>query len=86
MSNHPQPTFPPEYAKEDIGYITRNVSIAFIVLELVFVGLRYLAQHMAGEKSGVDDILMLPSLILCLGMDVSALGHTRNSYICQSVR
>ena len=70
----PAPEFPPGYEDEYIGYITRNVAIAFIVLEVFFVSLRYVAQRIGRKSFGIDDWLMLPGLVLCLGVDISALS------------
>ena len=76
MSTTPEDSLPPGYAEEYIGYITRNVSLALCVMEVVFVGLRYLAQQLSKKKFGIDDWLMIPSLVFCLGLNTSALSKS----------
>lgn len=46
-----------------IGYLFKNVAIAFIVLQTFFVGLRFLARHLNSTPMGADDILVPLSLI-----------------------
>ena len=70
-----QPAFPPGYAGEYIGYIARDVGIAFTVLEIAFVGLRYISQSMAHKRFGIDDFLILPGLILCLAINACCVGQ-----------
>ena len=56
------------------GYHLRNVAIAFIVLEVFFVGLRYVARYISRAPTGLDDIFMIPSLITNLGLCALAIG------------
>jgi hypothetical protein len=46
-----------------IGNILQGVAIAFIVLAVVFVGLRYVSRYLKGMGLGLDDFLVLPALI-----------------------
>ena len=85
MSEQNPPPFPPGYANEYIGYVTRNVAISFTVLELLFVSLRFVSQHIAGKRCGVGDFIRIPSLVLCLGLNVSALSKFRDSDYLEKV-
>jgi hypothetical protein len=73
-SSGPPPKTPYPPGTPYIGYITRNVAIAFIILEVFFVGMRYLAQRLGRKPWGWDDWVMLPALILCLGVNASTLS------------
>jgi hypothetical protein len=46
-----------------IGYIFKNVAVAFIVLQTLFVGLRLLARRVNGTPMGADDVLVPLSLV-----------------------
>ncbi|KAH8430739.1 uncharacterized protein LDX57_008403 [Aspergillus melleus] len=63
----------PARFREYSGDKTRDVAIAFIVIEIIAVGLRYLAFMLSEKSFGIDDILMIPGLILCLALNTSAL-------------
>lgn len=85
---NPDPTifdgFPPGYKEEYIGYILQNTAIAFIVLETVFVALRYLAQRIGRKPFGIDDWLMMPAWLFCFGANIAPLGkknYSNLSYI-----
>lgn len=56
-----------------IGYQLKAVAISFTVLEIIFVGLRYVAQRLNRRPFGIDDWLILPALVLCIGLNISAL-------------
>jgi hypothetical protein len=46
-----------------IGHLFKNVAIAFIFLQTLFVALRLLARHLAGTPMGADDVLVPLSLV-----------------------
>ena len=46
-----------------IGYLFKNVAVAFIILQTLFVALRLLARHLASTPMGSDDILVPLSLL-----------------------
>ncbi|KAL8898239.1 MAG: hypothetical protein Q9207_006803 [Kuettlingeria erythrocarpa] len=73
----------PEYLREYSGGTLIAVAIAFIVLDLLFVGLRELARHRTKATWGWDDYLILPALVvnisLCIHgivmVGVGGVGH-----------
>lgn len=48
-----------------IGYKLTTVAIVFMVLELVFVALRFLARYVARASFGLDDLFIVPAFLLC---------------------
>ncbi|KAI5457673.1 hypothetical protein BGZ63DRAFT_393462 [Mariannaea sp. PMI_226] len=52
---------------QDLTNPTRNLSIAFTVIGVFFVGLRFLARKRQGVHIGYDDYLMIFAMILLLG-------------------
>lgn len=69
--------FPPGYSQQDNGQTLYKVSIAFIILEILFVMLRCYGHYLAKAKFGVDDILMIPSLITCVAVAALSVGTCR---------
>lgn len=70
-----QPTLPPlssfseEYIHSYTGDTLRDVDIAFCVIETVFITLRYLSRWVGKTPWGIDDYLMLPAFIFCMGLN-----------------
>ena len=60
------PNYPPGYLDEYIGYRLTGVAIAFIVLNITFVTLRFVARRLGKVPMGIDDILIMPSLLTVL--------------------
>lgn len=87
MSTHPPTASSPltkVYLAEYIGDRLISVCIVFMVLEIICVGLRFVARHLCRTAMGLDDLLVLPSLVFCLGL--TALGISQsNSFLvlCQ---
>lgn len=76
MSHSPStPSFPPGYADEYIGNPPFGVAIAFIVLEVIAVGLRFLARRIGRVAWGADDTLIIPGAILCLALCGCSIGE-----------
>ena len=71
----PAPHFTEAYAQEDNSRALRAVSVTFIILELAFVGLRYYGRAQSNEKIGVDDVLIIPSLLVVVAAPALALGE-----------
>jgi hypothetical protein len=69
------PPFPPSYAEEDIGSRTLSTAILFIVLEVIVVTLRFTSRRLIRAKLALDDYLIIPSLVFCLGICVVAIGQ-----------
>ncbi|KAI1387685.1 uncharacterized protein F4822DRAFT_430431 [Hypoxylon trugodes] len=61
-------TFPPGYAEETAGPRSVRVAIAFIVLDIVVVALRFATRLTYKVKLGLDDYIIIPALIFSLGM------------------
>ncbi|KAI4180910.1 MAG: hypothetical protein L6R41_006944 [Letrouitia leprolyta] len=57
------------------GYKLTSVAILFIVLEAIFVASRFFARHVARTPWGLDDFLILPSLLFCWGIAILSLGE-----------
>ena len=77
LSNRRVVTFPPSYAQEYDGGSLYAINIAFIILEIIFVALRFYARYLSNAKLGVDDILMVPALIVVISVAVLSNGmHT----------
>lgn len=75
MASPPTPaTFPPEYFEEDRGPLTRRTAVAFLVLEVVIVASRFLSRRLVSAKLGLDDLLVIPSLIISLRVCIVAIG------------
>lgn len=75
MAASPPPShLNPSYAREYNGDTLRDVAITFTVLEIVFVSLRYLSFYISRKPAGIDDWLIAPGLLLCIGNNISSLG------------
>ena len=61
------PRLPPGYAEGYSGGRLRDTAIAFIVLEVGFVTLRYVSRALGKLPLGVNDYLMIPALVVWLG-------------------
>lgn len=70
------PAYPPGYLGESIGSHVLGCAIAFIVLEISIVALRYSTRYVTHTRSGWDDWLVLPALISSVA--VCALGIGKN--------
>ncbi|KAF2148153.1 hypothetical protein K461DRAFT_233625 [Myriangium duriaei CBS 260.36] len=76
MSSAIQPplsSYSPEYLSEYSGDILRDVAIAFSVLEIGFVSLRFTAKAAGNNPFGVDDLLVVAALVACLGLNATCL-------------
>lgn len=57
----------------DHGYILQNVAIAFIVLDVAFVGLRIYTRVMKGMRVQMNDYMVLLGLIFNVGLAIEAI-------------
>ena len=64
-----------EPSSEYIGSVLSNTAIAFIVLETIFVGFRYVSRYMLSAPTGVDDFLVPVAWIFNLAMCGVTLGE-----------
>lgn len=67
---------PPSYLYEYTGAKLIAVAIAFIPLEIFFVGLRYYSRYMHKTAKGLDDYLVAPALMFCLALDILGIGQS----------
>lgn len=68
--------FPEGYLEEYCGTKLLVVAIASIPILCFFVGLRYVARHLNKSAIGLDDILMLPSMVFIILLSASAIGKS----------
>ncbi|MCJ1403834.1 hypothetical protein MMC11_007057 [Xylographa trunciseda] len=69
MSTLPPPSaYPPGYLDESCGGTLIGISILFIVLEAIFVLLRYYARHLTGTPRGWDDLIIPAAWFANLGL------------------
>lgn len=68
--------YPPGYLEHynPKGHIVFGLAIAFIVVEIACVTLRFLARRIGKVPWGADDFLIIPGLIFCLGVCAGSLG------------
>ncbi|KAI4095109.1 MAG: hypothetical protein LQ344_001760 [Seirophora lacunosa] len=57
------------------GYKLIAVAIVFIVIEGLLVALRFLSRHVARTPWGLDDFLIMPSLLFCWGICILSLDY-----------
>lgn len=83
MAENAMPTFPPGYAEESLGPRVVAVAIAFIVLEIVVVTLRFATRIVYKTQWGLDDYLIPPALLFALGMCIIPIGaYEQYSPVC----
>ena len=75
MEAIPTAGLPPGYLQEHRGYVLVGVAIAFICLETVSVFLRFLSHRLGNIPTGIDDLLIIPALLLCIGVNTVAIGE-----------
>ena len=63
MTTPATPMFPPGYLEQYIGHQLVQFATAFIVINIFFVTLRYVARYVSKTPVGLDDYLMIPGLI-----------------------
>ena len=85
MAAPAQPTLTPEYIEAYSGGQLIAVAIAFIPILLFFVGLRFYARHLSKTARGLDDWIVLASLIIQIGASAVAIckfiGYFSTSYM-----
>lgn len=68
----PPPT--PEFLAEYIGYQVIGVAVAFAILEIGLVTLRFIARRINKSSQGWDDYLIVPGLIANLAQCALAIS------------
>jgi hypothetical protein len=63
----------PEYLREYSGHQLTVAAIVFIPLNIIFVAIRFFSRHLTKAPLGLDDILIIPGLILCVTLSILAL-------------
>lgn len=70
------PDYGPETA-DDVLQPLINIAIAFIVLNTLFVGLRFVARLLVKKAElGWDDWLLIPAYILNIGLCAAGIGES----------
>lgn len=71
--------YPPGYLNHynSKGHVAFGLAIAFVVIEVSCVVLRFLARKIGNVPWGADDVLIIPGLIFCVGVCASSLGMLR---------
>jgi hypothetical protein len=67
--------FPADYYYESRGYLVQRTAIAFILLEIIVVTLRFVSRSVQKTKLGADDYLIFPALFFCLGLCILGIGE-----------
>ena len=75
MASSGPPNFTSEYLNEYHGKPIKVVAILFIVLDTVFVGLRFLSRQLQTAKYGWDDYLIIPAWLSAVGLMIALLGE-----------
>ena len=78
--SHPTQHMSPEYfkAQNDVGLLA--VSGIFLICDILFFVLRFLARRRRGVASfGWDDIMLIPAFIINLGICVMGIGQSRST-------
>lgn len=57
-----------QYLEAYIGYEVVTAAVVFIVLDIICVALRILSRHLSKARPGLDDYLVIPSLIFCVAV------------------
>ena len=73
-ANSAPTNFPANYAQQDDSGTLYGVAIAFIILETIFVGLRYYSRYLIKAKLGIDDMLMVPALLSAVSVAALLIG------------
>lgn len=76
--------FPPEYISANRGPVAEGVAWTFLFLQIVFVVLRFISRRHIKAKLGLDDWLILPGLLFCVGMCIVTISRT-HSYKSQQI-
>ncbi|MCJ1469151.1 hypothetical protein MMC07_007784 [Pseudocyphellaria aurata] len=61
------------YLQEYNGHKLIAASVALMVLEILFVGLRFLSRRLSKTAMGLDDWLIGPSFVFCVGLTVASI-------------
>lgn len=67
------PLVDPGQMPQYMGYQMQTTVITFMVLGIVFVSLRFISRYVSGSRMGIDDILIIPAFVCCLGQGVTGL-------------
>ena len=81
----PVPTLTPEYIAEYSGGQLVTVAIAFIPILLLFVALRFYSRYLIKAPHGLDDYLVLVSLVFQIGASAVALCESDCFLLLMSV-
>ena len=64
----------PEYLAENTSHMLVTVSIAFIVIDTFFVGLRFVSRRYEPAKVGANDVFLVIGWLNCLAQCADGIG------------
>ncbi|PLB48302.1 hypothetical protein P170DRAFT_411057 [Aspergillus steynii IBT 23096] len=73
MSDIPHNDISPERMREYCGDELRDVAIAFIIIDTLAVGLRFVSLRLSEKRFGIDDLLTIPGYLCCMSLNVLSL-------------
>lgn len=85
MVTGPSPAPMPDYSPEYTGAKLTIFTAVFVPIQICCVALRYLARYLVEGPWGMDDIVVLTSLVLQLGMAGLAVGKYGLFFECRLV-
>ena len=62
------------YIRADTGNRLLTLSIVFMVAQILCVVLRFTSRYLSKTAKGMDDYLILPSLVFCLVLSVTGIS------------
>ena len=74
-------SLPPQYLEAYIGHELVAVAVMFIVLDIICVTLRISARHLSKARLGLDDYLIIPSLMICVGVCAICISKLANNIL-----
>lgn len=69
------------FLQEYSGHILIAVSVALMVLEILCVGLHFVARRLSMTATGLDDWLIGPSFVFCFGLTVISICMCSKAFI-----
>ena len=67
-----------------IGHELVVVAVLFIVLDIICVTLRISARHLSKARPGLDDFLVVPSLVFCVAVCAICISKLANNNLDHS--
>ena len=64
----------PEYLAKNNGGPLLSTAVAFSVLQILLVSLRFAARWLKRRPIELDDYFIVPALLFCLGLNATSIG------------